>query len=267
MAPIVRKFRLVVPVGNGASQEDIVSKKAKSAIGVFILTTSLTIPALAQMAGGGAGGGELQQKLAALKHSAAENKQRLHQYQWIESTQLTLKGKPKPPKQEMCSYGPDGQVQKIPMSDSQAQQPSGRQGRLKEHVVEKKKEEMQDYMQQVKGVLGMYVPPDPQRLQQAYQSGNVSINKTAGSGIAQLVFKNYAQPGDQMTVSFDTASKKIANLNVNTYINDPKDAVKLAVQFASLPDGTNYAQQTVINAPTKELQVTTTNSNYQKRAQ
>jgi hypothetical protein len=31
-----------------------------------------------------------------------------------------------------------------------------------------------------------------------------------------------------------------------------------------LPDGTNYAEQTILNASAKELAVTTTNSNYQK---
>jgi hypothetical protein len=40
---------------------------------------------------------ELQEKLAAVKQVAAENKQKLHQYQWIETTQLTLKGDQKPP--------------------------------------------------------------------------------------------------------------------------------------------------------------------------
>jgi hypothetical protein len=43
--------------------------------------------------------------------------------------------------------------------------------------------------------------------------------------------------------------------------------VTLAVQFASLPDGTNYAQQTVLDAKAKQMQVTTTNSNYAKKVQ
>ena len=66
-----------------------------------------------------------------------------------------------------------------------------------------------------------------------------------------------------MTISFSTATKKISSLNVNTYMDDPKDVVTLAVQFASLPDGTNYVQQSVLNATAKKLQVTTTNANYQ----
>jgi hypothetical protein len=34
---------------------------------------------------------------------------------------------------------------------------------------------------------------------------------------------------------------------------------------ASLPDGMNYARQTVLDATAKKFQVTKTNSNYQKR--
>ena len=32
---------------------------------------------------------------------------------------------------------------------------------------------MEDYMGQVKNLLGMYVPPDPQHMQQAFQAGKV----------------------------------------------------------------------------------------------
>ena len=50
---------------------------------------SAVVPCLAQTGGGS--GGELQQKMAAVKQSVAENQQKLHQYQWTETTQLTLK--------------------------------------------------------------------------------------------------------------------------------------------------------------------------------
>jgi hypothetical protein len=67
-----------------------------------------------------------------------------------------------------------------------------------------------------------------------------------------------------MTLSFNTATKKISALSVNTYMDEPKDVVTLAVQFASLPDSTNYVQQSVLNATAKKLVVTTTSTNYQK---
>jgi hypothetical protein len=203
--------------------------------------------------------GEVQQKLAAAKQSAAENKQRLRQYQWTETTQLTLKGDPKPATAKLCQYGPDGQVQKTPIGAPPAA-PSG--GRLKQRVVEKKKAEMVDYMDDVKGVLSMYVPPDPDRMQLAFQAGKLSLNP-AGN-VVNLVFTDYAQPGDRMTLVFDPAIKKIISLSVNTYMGQAKDAVTLQVQMAPLPDGTSYSQQTILSATAKQLVVTTTNSNYQK---
>ncbi len=236
---------------------------SKLQVGILMVAALLTIPAQAQMGGGSA---ELQQKLAALKQSAAANKQKLHQYQWVETQQITYKGEAKPPKTFLCSYGPNGQVQKVPTGQPPPQQQdSGRRGRLKEHVVEKKTDELKDYMQQVQSLLSLYVPPDAQRMQKAFEAHNVSI--VPGGGAAQLVFKNYAQPGDQMTISFDPAAKKIQSVNVNTYMGEAKDVVTLAVQFASLPDGTNYAQQTVLGATAKQIQVTMTNANYSKLTQ
>jgi len=232
-------------------------------VAALLLSIALAIPSFAQMGGGSP---ELQQKFAALKQAAAENKQRLHQYQWVETTQVTYKGEPKPEKQDLCRYGPDGQVQKVPIGQQQQQpQDSGRRGRLKERVVEKKTGEIEDYMQQVKSVISLYVPPDPQRMQKAFQAHNVSI--VPGGGAVQLVFKNYAQPGDQMTIAFDPATKKMQSLDVNSYVGDPKGTISLNAQFASLPDGTNYVAQSVLNAPAKDIKVTTTNSQYSKLSQ
>ena len=224
----------------------------KCSMVLFALAFVAGLPAVAQNV-------ELEQKLAAVKQAAAENKQRLQQYQWTETTQLTLKGDPKPSSEKLCQYGPDGQVQKTPIGPP-PQQPSG--GRLKQRVIEKKKGELQEYMEEVKGVLSMYVPPEGQRMQQAYQSGNLALNPAGG--VLNLIFRNYAQPGDQMTLTFDPSAKKTTALSVNTYMGDAKDAVTLQAQMATLPDGPNFTQRTVLNATAKNLVVTTTNSAYQK---
>ncbi len=218
-------------------------------------------PVIAETSGGS--GAELQQKLAAVKQSVADNQQKLHHYQWTETVQLTLKGDAKPPNQSRCQYGPDGTVQKTPTGESPAP-PSG--GRMKQKVVTNKKDEMKDYMGEVKTLLARYLPPNPQSMQQAQQSGKASLIPGAGAGLTQIVFKDYALAGDQMTIAYDAAAKKISTIKVNTYLDDPKDAVTLAIQFASLPDSTNYVQQTVLDATAKSLVVTTTNSNYQALA-
>jgi hypothetical protein len=212
----------------------------------------LSVPAIPQNP-------ELQQKLAGVKVVAAENKQQLRQYEWTETIQLTLKGDAKPPTTNLCRYGPDGQVQKT-LIGAPPPEPSG--GRMKQKIIAKKKAEIKAYMDQVKGLLSIYVPPDPQRMEQAYQAGNFSL--TPMPGVMKLVFNDYAQTGDKMTITFDTAAKKIISLDVNTYLDEEKHAVTLLVQMASLPNGPNYPKQTVLNATAKQLVVTTTNFNYQK---
>jgi len=225
---------------------------AKRLIFIGAVALLVFLPAMAQNS-------EMQQKLAAVKQVAAENKQQLRQYQWTETMQLTLKGDAKQPSNSLCQYGPDGQVQKTPIGPPPPE-PSG--GRMKQRIIEKKKEEIKGYMEQVKGLLSIYVPPDPQRMQDAYQAGKFALNPVPGA--VNLVFTDYAQPGDRMTIKFDTATKKIISLDVNTYLDEAKDAVTLHVQMATLPNGPNYAQQSVLSAKAKELVVTTSNSNYQK---
>jgi hypothetical protein len=243
-----------VLTGRAQSMTDIFIQIRRRLVALGAVALVITVPAICQ-------NNEVQQKLAAAKQAAAENQQRLHQYQWVETTQLTLKGDAKPPVQNGCVYGPDGTVHKTLLSPP-PDPPSG--GRMKQRIVAKKKAEMKDYMGDVKALLSMYVPPDPQKMQAAYQAGKVSLNPVPGAGAVNLVFNDYAQPGDKMTLTFNTAAKKIAGLNIDTYLGQEKDAVTLQVQMSALPDGTNYAWQTVLNATAKKLVVTTTNSNYQK---
>ena len=171
----------------------------------FMITiTVLALTTASAMAQGGQA--QLADKLAALKQSMAQNQQDLHDYQWTETTQITLKGEPKPPKQYLCQYGPDGQVQKTPIA-SEGMQPS-QGGRLKQRMVKKKTEEMQDYMGDVKQLLSVYVPPDSVKLQQAYQAGNASISKGSMPGTVNLTFHNYEKTGDQLSNHLQHSAKE-----------------------------------------------------------
>ena len=194
---------------------------SKRLVMIGVVTLGITAPAISQNP-------EIQEKLAAVKQAAAENKQKIRQYQWVETTQLTLKGDAKPPTKNSCVYGPDGKVQKT-MIGAPPPPPSG--GKMKQKVIANKKAEMKDYMQDVKAVLAMYVPPDPQKMQAAYQAGKLSLNPVPGA--VNLIFADYAQPGDKMTLTFDTATKKIGALKIDTYMGNEKDVVTLQVQMAA----------------------------------
>ena len=202
----------------------------------------------------------IQRKLAAIKESAAANKAALRQYAWTETVVLTARGEQRPPKTFMCKYGPDGNVVRTPTGPPQQQ---GGGGPLKQRMMEKAKEEFEAEMQKIRATIGLYVPPDGQKMEQAFQSGNANIDRP-GAGEGGLDFKNYAKPGDSMALDFNMNTKKLSGLNVHTYLDDPSQAMSLAVQFATLPDGTNYSSNITIQVPSKSMAVNITNSNYQK---
>lgn len=78
-----------------------------------------------------------------------------------------------------------------------------------------------------------------------------------------MTFNDYYKPGDKIALAFDTTVKKLKSYDVNTYLDDPKkDVVTLTNQFAGLPDGTNYLQQTVLDAIGKQIKITTTNQGH-----
>ncbi len=218
-------------------------------------------------------GAAKQAKIDVLKQSLAKNQAELKKYAWTETTQISLKGEVKKQEEKECQYGPDGKVQKTPLQtgsepQEQAQAGGGRRrgGLLKKQIVEKKVGEMKDYMERVGALVHEYVPPDPQKIQAAASAGNVSV--LPGQPVSAITIKNYLKQGDSVTLGFDTVAKKLVTYNVDSYLDSPKDdAVKLAVDFAQLPDGTNHVQQSLLNATGKKIEVKVTNSNYKKLEQ
>ncbi len=219
--------------------------------GVFIRTAAAQNPAL-------------QQKIGELKQAAAQNKQMLAQYTWQEQVTISLKGEQKKQEHFQVRLGPDGKPQKQSLDPPQQQSDSGggRRGRLKEHVIEKKTEEYQDYANQIKALIQQYVPPEKDLIQQAQQQGNISLSAPSPGQYA-LAIKNYVKPGDNMTLVLDAASKNVVSVSINTYLNDPKDAVTVSVQYSQMPGGPNHVSTQTINGVSKQLTIAIQNSNYQ----
>jgi hypothetical protein len=203
---------------------------------------------------------ELQQRVAALKQSVAQNQQALHQYTWTETMDTIFKGETKSTKASQCQYGPDGQVQKSEIAKTP---PPDKKRGLKGRVIEKKTDEMKDYMERVASLIKRYVPPEGSQMQDSFQAGKAAI-QPSGGGIVTLVFGDYAKPGDAVKLTFDTATKKIQSYDVNTYLDEPADVVTLKVVFQNLPDGTNYVAQSILDATAKQVQIRTTNANYNR---
>jgi hypothetical protein len=204
---------------------------------------------------------EVQQRVSEIKESGAKNKQALASYTWNEQVTISLKGEEKKVQHFQVRLGPDLTPQKTSL-DPPADPPSGR--RLKRRVVAKKKDEYTDYANQMKAPAQQYVPPDGTLLQQAYARGNVVMGPTGSApNEVQLVIHNYLKPGDSMNLVSDTSRKQLLQVQITSYMSDPKDAMNLTIQFSRLLDGTNHGSNLVINGVSKQMNVAIQNSNYQ----
>jgi hypothetical protein len=204
---------------------------------------------------------QMEQKITAIKEAQAANKQKLAQYIWTETEAIAIKGDVKDTKTYQVQMV-NGQQQKTLVNDQKASSGGGREGRLKEHIIEQKTEEYQEYGQSIGALAKQYTTPNPDALMQAKQAGNISLQP--GAGTVSLVIKNYVKQGDSMTMTISEQTHSPVSVQVNSYLSDPKDAVTISAQFAQLADGTNHVATSTINGVSKELTVNEQNSNYQK---
>lgn len=206
---------------------------------------------------------EMQQKVTDIKQAMAANKEALARYTWVEQDTISIKGEQKKQEHFQVVLGPDGKPQKTSL-DAPPEQ-SGREGRLKKHIVEKKTEEYQDYANQIKALIQQYVPPEKDLIEQARQQGNLMLGPVGDSGQLQLKISNYLKPGDNMTLVINKAQLAMQSLSINTYLNDQSDAVTVNVQFSRIPNGPSHVSTETINGVSKQLTIAVQNSNYRQQ--
>ena len=125
---------------------------------------------------------EVQQRVAALKQYVARDQQSIRQYEWIETTVISLKGEEKSRQQKQCYYGADGALQKVTVD---ASPPPDKKRGMRGRVIARKTEELTDYMKQAVALVKTYVPPDPARIQAVKDAGKVTLGPAGGGkGVA-----------------------------------------------------------------------------------
>jgi hypothetical protein len=225
----------------------------------------MAVPLQAQEPAAQAAGGGAKDQVAALKQSMQQGAAKIRQYEWVETTIISMKGEEKARKQNRCYYGADGKVQKIsldpPPAPEQKQAGGGRRGRMKERMVENKKDDITEYMTQAAALIHSYVPPDPAKIQAAKDAKRITTTPQDG-GKVRLAISQYLKPGDSLTIDMDAAAGRLTGLGVNTYIDKQDEPVTLAVQMNALADGATYAAQTTLDAKAKNITVVIQNSGH-----
>ena len=199
-------------------------------------------------------------RVAAIKEWIAQSKAHLKNYQWIETTVVSVKGEVKSTKVANCYYDVTGTLQKVQTSETAPKSKPGIRGAIQRDAAK----DMTAYMDKAVALVKSYMPPSAEKIQASKDAGKMSVDFLPGGQNVRLNFHDYQLPGDNLSVSLDTATNHPLGFGVATYIDDPKDAVVLAVTVGTLPDGTGYADKTTLDAKAKNLTVTITNSGYRK---
>jgi len=218
----------------------------------------LASPLAGQQPAASAGGTD---HVALIKQSLQKSAVALRQYQWVETTALSVKGEEKSRTQASCYYGADGKVQKTPIGAPPAED---KKRGLRGKVAENKKEEISASMKEAVALVHQYIPPDPARIQAAKDSGRLTLTPPDSKGNVVVVVKDYLKPGDSMTIVLNVATNQVAGVTVATFTDSAKDAVGLKVSFASFPDGTVYPAKTQLDVASQNLAVAIENTGYKK---
>jgi hypothetical protein len=201
--------------------------------------------------------------VANVKQSLQTSMAALRQYQWVETTVVSVKGDEKSRTQNSCQYGADGKVMKTPMGEppeSSGKKPRGVRGR----VAKNKKEEMSDSMKEAVGLVKQYLPPDPERIEAAKQAGKLSVSPPDASGVVHLVIRDYLKEGDSVTIDINAAADQLSGMAVSTFTEKAKDTVGLKVSMGALADGTIYSETIHLDVASQNLGVAIENSGYKK---
>lgn len=201
-----------------------------------------------------------QERIAALKASMAASKEILRQYEWMQTTIVSVDGEEKSREMDRCYYGADGKLQKVPVTTPPPQKElRGIRGR----IAERKQEEMKEYTAQVVALIKEYVPPDEKRMEGARAAGKVSVQPLPEQK-ARLTFSDYFKVSDSLALDIDLANNRPVAAKVATYLEAQDQPITLQVKFGSLPNSATYASSITLDAKEKDLRVVVENSGYRK---
>ncbi|MBV8669289.1 MAG: hypothetical protein JOZ28_08755 [Candidatus Eremiobacteraeota bacterium] len=203
---------------------------------------------------------DAQSKVQQLKAAMARNQQRLAQYTWQMEQTIAVNGDVKSSELFQEVMGPNGQPAKVPLTATPS--PSGRRFGIRHRMTE----DYEAYGKQIAALAQSYAQPSPGRLQQLYAQGNVSVKSGGGPGLVSIVATNFVKSGDSVTFTFNQTQKALLGVNIATYNSAPSDTVTMNVSFARLPDGTSHVASATINGQSKNMVITQTNMNYQKKS-
>ncbi len=199
-----------------------------------------------------------------------ENSAALKQYTWKSRTEIKMKGESKSVKVEQVRYDLDGKQQKTPIGEppqKEAKQEGRRRGRrgggkLKEKVIENKKEEFAELMKSLGQLVGSYAHMPPDKMQAFAQSATIAQGQGQSGDQVLIQGSNALVEGDTMSIWIDPASYGMRRIEIHTSFES--NPVHFTGEFQALTDGPTYPARLKLEYPDKEVELTVEGYDYQK---
>ena len=198
-----------------------------------------------------------------------ENSAALKQYSWKSRTELEVKGESKSVKLEQVRYDLDGKQQKTDIGGAAQQQPTqeaggGRRrrggGRLKQKIVENKKEEFAELMKGLGQLVASYAHLPPDKMQAFVQNATVASGQGEMADALMIQGTNVQLAGDTMGVWIDPKSYMMRRIEIRSSFDDKP--VHFTGEFRTVADGPTYPARLTLQYPDKEVELTIENFDY-----
>jgi hypothetical protein len=221
-----------------------------------LIVLAMVVPAWAQAPTRSA---EDLQILAQVGLQMGENMQALTGYTFQQRTAVQINGELKNVTLVQVAFGLDRQPLITTLSSEPPEKLSG--GPIRRHIEEDKINEMKGTIEQVVQLSNSYLKLNQEKLAQLGQMAQIWMNPDHSA--IRLVASGFQQPGDQVTITCDGATKRQTQTQVTTNIFG--GPMTILATYRQWPTGLNYNDQTVINVPAKNMQITINTMNYMKQ--
>jgi hypothetical protein len=192
----------------------------------------------------------------ALTTGMAANAKLLEQYTYKQRTEIKFKGEGRLVRINQVHFDANGKPQMTLVSQTGGNaQPSG----LAKALIEKKRQELQEYGNRITALVEHYFPIDPQKMAAALQKAELG---GTGNSVS-LVIRNYFEPRDVMSVIVDPINKKLQKFELKTFLE--KDPVTVTADMNTLPKGPVYPSFIKVKAPAKDLEIDISQYDYVKQ--
>ncbi len=197
-----------------------------------------------------------------------QNAEALKKYSHKERVDLQLKGESKKVTLNLVRTDAYGNEQKTLLSEqpekkqeSEPSQGPRRGGRLKEKMIESKKEEFQDMMQGLIALVKSYTNVPPDQMKAAMARAEKAPGQGELQGAIGLKLTNVVQDKDAMTLWIVPSTMLFKRIEIaSAYEQKP---VTVQVQYATLPSGPSYMSLAEVNYPEKSLLLRVENFDYE----